>query len=440
MTEVLSVIVLGDQLVLLVLALYFLVISLAGLLPFPRPAKVIEADHLPRFLCLTMAHNEEAVIGEHVRSLLAMVYPRARFDVVVAADNCTDGTAGIAQRQGAEVWPRTNLGERGKGHALRWAYYKRADLGSYDAVCVFDADNLVEPNFLMEMANELTQGHEVIQAYLDTKNPHDSWVSASYASAYWYMNRFWQRARSRIGLSGALGGTGFCVSTRLLQTLPWETGSLTEDLEYSTHVVTSGSRVRWTPWTRVYDEKPVTMMQSLPQRVRWLKGHWSTAFRYSWRLIRAMFSGSLGQRLRAFDFLVYLWQPLVILFTGLNLLLMLVELLAPQAYSVWLEGVIPFPIWFALVAAGLFMPLLAFALEDADWFSFLHYPAFLLFNLTWIPISLVGLARHRDRRWSHTRHTRSVAYEELAAATEPKPAMAPKAVEELKASCGVEEG
>jgi cellulose synthase/poly-beta-1,6-N-acetylglucosamine synthase-like glycosyltransferase len=438
MTGALSVIVLFDQAILLALALYFLFVSLAGLLPFPRPTKVTEVNRLPRFLCLTMAHNEGEVIGEHVRNLLSMVYPSARFHTVVVADNCTDGTATIAARHGAEVWPRTDLSERGKGHALRWALYRRADFSRYDAVCVFDADNLVEPNFLMEMASQLLQGHQVIQAYLDTKNPRDSWVSASYASAYWYMNRFWQRARARVGLSGALGGTGFCVSTELLKTLPWETGSLTEDLEYSTQVVIRGCRVRWTPWTRVYDEKPITMMQSLPQRVRWLKGHWSTAFRYSGRLIRAMFSGSLGHRLRAFDFLVYLWQPLVILLTGLNLLFVPVQLLAPHAYSPWLAGVLPFPIWFGLVCAGVFMPLLAFALEDADWFSFIHFPAFLVFNLTWIPISLVGLVRHRNRNWSHTTHTRNVAYEELGIAMEPGPVAAIQALEELDALCGVE--
>jgi cellulose synthase/poly-beta-1,6-N-acetylglucosamine synthase-like glycosyltransferase len=45
----------------------------------------------------------------------------------------------------------------------------------YDAVCIFDADNLVHPNFLKEMNSRLCHGEKIIQGYLDTKNPEDSW-------------------------------------------------------------------------------------------------------------------------------------------------------------------------------------------------------------------------------------------------------------------------
>ena len=405
---------LADQVVLLSIALYYLLISLGGLWWFPGPGKTKpERGRMPRFLCLTMAHNEEAVIAEHVRNLLALDYPRARFHVVVVADNCTDRTARLASELGAHVWRRTDLVRRGKGHALKWALYDRADLGKYDAVCVFDADNLVDLNFLKEMADQLREGHEVVQAYLDTKNPRDSWVSASYASAYWFMNRFWQRARIRWGLSGALGGTGFCITSQILQSLPWDTACLTEDLVYSTQIVLRGERVFWTPYTRVYDEKPITLAQSLPQRERWLRGHWSTAFRYSPRLLRALLRGSIRSRLTALDFLIYLWQPLVILLAAFNLLIVPVQLASQYWYHPWLAQVLPVPIWFSIVGAGIVLALLAFALEDADWFPFIHYPAFLLFNLTWIPVAVAGLVRHRDQSWSHTSHTRGVSYEEL---------------------------
>jgi cellulose synthase/poly-beta-1,6-N-acetylglucosamine synthase-like glycosyltransferase len=411
-----SIIVVTEQALLLSAALYYLLISLGGLWWFPggrRKAALPLGAYLPRFLCLTMAYNEEAVIGEHVRNLLELDYPKQYFHAAVVADNCTDRTARVAASVGADVWQRTDPGHRGKGQALKWALYDHADLSEYEAVCVFDADNLVDPNFLREMASQLQQGNEVVQAYLDTKNPRDSWVSASYASAYWFMNRFWQRARIRLGLSGALGGTGFCIASRVLQSLPWDTASLTEDLEYSTQIVLRGERVFWTPHTRVYDEKPITLTQSFRQRNRWLRGHWSTAFRYSPRMVRALLHGSIGARLRVLDFLIYLWQPLVILLTGLNLLTVPIQLANPHWYHPWLAEVLPAPIWFSIVGVGLIMPLLAFALEDADWSSFFYYPAFLLFNLTWIPVAVVGLLRHRDRSWSHTSHTRSVSYEEL---------------------------
>ena len=122
--------------------------------------------------------------------------------------------------------------------------------------------------------------------------------------------------------------------------------------------------------------------------------------------------GPARSRFRALDYLVYLWQPLVILLTGLNIALVPVQLLTrPGGPS--LAAVLPVSIWLAIVGVGLLLPLLAFALEDAPWFVFLQYPVFLLFNLTWIPVAVLGLVQYRDRTWSHTCHTRCLSYDEL---------------------------
>lgn len=412
-----SLIIVVDQIVLLLVGAYLLLIAALGAVPIRRMGTALgRGDLRPRFLCVTAAHNESLVIGPHVQNLLSMKYPRELFDIVVVADNCTDDTAAIALGAGAQVWPRTNRVERGKGFALRWALHERAQLGEYDAVCVFDADNLVDPNFLEVMAQHLREGQVAIQAYLDTKNPWDSWTTASYAMAYWFMNRFWQHPRIRLGLSGALGGTGFCLDRRLLDRLPWEATSLTEDLEYSVRVVLDGRRVFWTPLTRVYDEKPVKLQASFPQRTRWLRGHWSTAFRYTRDLARTSLRGNWPSRWQALDLLVYLWQPVVILLTGLNLVLTAIQAVVGRHwYSAWLAGVMPLSLWAGLVAISVLLPLIAFALEDLDWKTFALYPLFLLFNVTWIPIAVIGLWQHRQTSWSHTHHTRAVTYHDISA-------------------------
>ncbi|MCF8565668.1 glycosyltransferase [Alicyclobacillus tolerans] len=420
---ILSVVVFLDQSGLLVISLYQIAIAIAGSLYVAKRRKKrkeletlarLSPDSKPRFLCLTAAHNEETVIAEHVRSLLSVEYPRELVNFVVIADNCNDATAERARAEGAVVWERFNDKERSKGAALKWAIHEQADLSQYDAVCIFDADNLLQPNFLNVMALCVLEGHEAIQAYLDTKNPWDSWISSAYASAYWYMNRFWQQARVQLGLSGALGGTGFCLTTRALRDLPWGAKSLTEDLEYTVQLVIQGRKVHWTPQTRVYDEKPVKFSATVPQRTRWLQGHWSTAFRYSKPLLRQVWSGRGANRLRAFDVFVYLWQPLVILFTALNLIFTGVQLtMGNKWYYPLLSECLPYWFWIALVVVGLFLPLVAFALEDADWKVFWRFPSFLLFNLSWIPITIQGLLSHKDVTWTHTEHKRAISIHEL---------------------------
>lgn len=414
-----SILITGVEALLCLWSLYQTVIAIAGLFPLQRAAA--SDDRPPRFLCLTAAHNEEKVIAEHIRSLQAMQYRKNRYDIVVLADNCTDRTPQIAKRQGAIVWERHNLYDRGKGHALQWALSTKANLRKYDAVCIFDADNLVDGEFLNGMARHLRQGHVAIQGYLDTKNPWDSWITAAYASAYWFMNRLWQHARMVLGLSGALGGTGFCIATSILRQVPWEATSLTEDLEYTVRLILRGYRVKWTSEARVFDEKPVRFDATVPQRRRWMQGHWTTAFRYSKALLQSVAVGKPGSirsnlkfRMRTLDMLIYLWQPAFVLLMGLNLVFSLGEWCFGWAwFHPLLTKLLPPSGWTALGIIGFSLPLIAFGLERAGWKAVLYYPTYLLFNLTWIPVTIEALRNLQSTAWVHTEHHRSLNLQEV---------------------------
>ena len=70
----------------------------------------------------------------------------------VAADNCTDGTAEAARQAGATVFERQNKQLVGKGYALDFLLKKIWALGKhYDGYFVFDADNLLRPDFVRRM-------------------------------------------------------------------------------------------------------------------------------------------------------------------------------------------------------------------------------------------------------------------------------------------------
>ncbi len=85
-------------------------------------------------------------------------------------DNCTDNTAEIARSLGVYAYERRNPNLRGKGYAIEWMLKELWKLPrSYDAIVMFDADNLVNPDYLTHMNNDLCNGSRVIQAYLDTK-------------------------------------------------------------------------------------------------------------------------------------------------------------------------------------------------------------------------------------------------------------------------------
>lgn len=226
------------------------------------------------FAAVICARNERAVIGKLIDSLHAQEYPRDRFDVFVIADNCTDDTAAVSRAHGALVYERFNNKEVGKGYALRWALDKllRDHVGRYDAIAVFDADNLVDPQFLFHTNEALCAGADATQGYRETKNPFESVISGCYA-IYWYMlSHSYHEARSNMGLPCSIGGTGFAFKTAIIEKEGWYTTTLTEDSEFACRKVLEGYHIEFIREAVFYDEQPTTWAVSVKQRMRWMCG------------------------------------------------------------------------------------------------------------------------------------------------------------------------
>ena len=213
----LDIIMIPAQIVLSIIAAYFFILGMAGLVQFRIPKTYIPKN---TFAIIVPAHNEEIVIGPLVENLLQLDYPRELFDVFIISDNSTDSTADIARSHGAQVFERFDTENRGKGYALEWFFNKLFKMPKkYDAVVIFDADNLVEPQFLRHMNNRFCDGSKIVQGYIDAKNPLDTWVTASFAMSFWVANRMAQLSRYNLGLSNTLGGTGMAISVGLLLSL-----------------------------------------------------------------------------------------------------------------------------------------------------------------------------------------------------------------------------
>lgn len=252
--------------------IYQLVISVCSLIKVKDKPFVENKNH--RFMMIIPAHNEEKVVGNLVESLQKLDYDKNLYDIYVIADNCTDKTAQIAKEAGAIVYERFDETRKTKGFALQWFLQQKIEEDApYDAFCIFDADNIVDKNFLNAMNKKLNQGEDVVQGYRDIKNPADSWVTAGYAIFYWTMNRFYHLARYNLGLSPLINGTGFMVKFDVVKPEGWQTKTLTEDIEFSLKRIIAGKKLGWATDAIVYDEQPVGFKQSWSQRSRWTVGH-----------------------------------------------------------------------------------------------------------------------------------------------------------------------
>ena len=216
-------------------------------------------------------------------------YPEELYDIYVIADNCTDNTAEIARNAGAIVYERFDPEKKTKGYALNWFLKQKIEEDApYDAFCIFDADNIVDKNFIKNMNKKLCQGEDVVQGYRDIKNPTDNWITAGYAIFYWTMNRFYHLARYNVGLSPLINGTGFMVKFDVVKPDGWDTKTLTEDIEFSLKRIIKGKKLGWATDAIVYDEQPLGFMQSWKQRSRWTVGHMQCMKEYTKPLATAI--------------------------------------------------------------------------------------------------------------------------------------------------------
>ncbi|MDP4092307.1 MAG: glycosyltransferase family 2 protein [Bacillota bacterium] len=399
------------QIAIFIAGSYFLGVSIFGWIKRKEePAE--KYPPIKKFALVIAAHNEEKVIGHVIDSLLRQNYPKILYNIFVIADNCTDKTAKIARVHGASVYVRTNSEQRGKGFALDWMFSQIYTMEEkFDVISVFDADNLVAANFLMEMNKQLCKGHKVVQGYIDSKNPYDSWITCAYSIAFWLANRIFQLPRYYLGLSCGLCGTGFCIDIEILKKIGWGATCLTEDLEFTMKLAYNNMKVAWAHNAVVYDEKPLTFKQSWRQRIRWMQGHADCASRYLKPLLKKSFKEG---NLISFDCAIYLFQPIRFIFIGLITIMMWIQTIFPQSPFYTLKYVFPTEVWYIFVILQFFYgPLVILAEKKFSlkviW-GFLVYP---IYCLTWVPITIQGFLSKDNKNWSHTAHTREISINDL---------------------------
>lgn len=390
---------------------YYLFISMFGWFKRKEPS-ASDFQLKTKFAVLIAAHNEETVIPGVIHSLERVNYPKSLYETFVIADNCTDNTAKVSRELGVKVYERFDQVKKGKGNSMEWMFQKLFKLEEkYDAICILDADNLVSANFFMEMNKQLSLGHQVIQGYLDSKNPHDTWISGNYAVAYWISNRLFQLPRHYLGFNCALGGTGFVMSTDILKEIGWGATCLTEDLEFSMKLVLKGLRVAWAHEAVVYDEKPLKMKQSWRQRTRWMQGHSDCARRF----VKNLLVKAVKDRdLVSFDAALYLIQPFIIVINALGMLIGLIEFVYNIFYHTKIFASENTILYILLILVLTYVNIVFVALEGKFTKKIAGY--FLLFpiySLSWIPIIVQGFIHRNQRDWVHTVHTRAIDIKDI---------------------------
>ena len=354
----------------------------------PKPLTAPDRPH--RYAVLIAARNEENVISGLLDSLRAQTYDMSLVTVFVAADNCTDRTAAIARAHGAVVYERFNQLNVGKGYALDFLLQNiGADYPEgFDGYFVFDADNLLAPDYIERMNEMFSNGHQIVTSYRNSKNFGGNWISAGYALWFLRESRYLNGARNRLGSSAAVGGTGFLFSQRVLD----ESHDIR--LEYVVNQLqnTDEKVIAICEDAVLYDEQPTGFRQSVRQRLRWAKGYLQVFRRYGADLLKGAAKGSWS----CFDMSMSILPAFIL--TALCLLanITLSVLGLMQGVGVWFAMRSLLECMGSILATLLVLGGITVATEwkrihAPAWKKIAYTLTFPLFMLTYLPISMAAL-------------------------------------------------
>lgn len=269
------------------LELAFLTISAWVRLP---PASRKGRRNIRKLAVVVPAHDEAATITPTLHSLQNCAPATVETTVVVVADNCSDQTAEIAADAGIRVLVRNDPARRGKGYALDYAFRTLLTEG-YNAFIIVDADTQVESNLLQSFAEQFNGGAEALQC-LYRAPEHATSPAVRMRNIIWYaFNVLRPRARAAWGLSVGIYGNGFGVTRAALQRVPYNVGSITEDLDYHLRLIGAGMKVELVPDTTVWSALPVAAAAVESQRARWEGGRLAAILEWSPRLIKRIARG-----------------------------------------------------------------------------------------------------------------------------------------------------
>lgn len=236
------------------------------------------------------AHNEAEGIAACIQSIKKSVAQNTNCDLVVIADNCSDNTDEIANAEGARVLARNNQEQRGKGYALNYAFEILLAEG-YEGFIIVDADSQIDEGLVREFQRAYSLGYDAVQCRYRVSNPRNSLRSRIQNIAWLAFNDLRLQGRENLGISVGILGNGFALNRETLREVPYDAGSIAEDLEYHLRLVQAGRRVHFLDTVTVYSEAPSKGKAAAVQRSRWEGGRFRMILDQTPKLLSGVLQG-----------------------------------------------------------------------------------------------------------------------------------------------------
>lgn len=233
------------------------------------------------YAILIPARNESLVIEKLLISIENQTKKIKPEDVYVIVETKKDKTVSIVEKHKMTIVYRKNLNKKRKGFALDDAIKEILKSNKkYDAYFIFDADNILDKNYIKEMTKSFDEGYDIGIGYRDTKNSKNL-VSAASALTFSMINTIGNKRKSKYTNNLIISGTGYYIKGTIIES--WKGfpfNSLTEDYELSLYSILNNLTTTYNDSAIYYDEQPEIFDVTITQRSRWVKGYFDARRNY----------------------------------------------------------------------------------------------------------------------------------------------------------------
>jgi glycosyltransferase involved in cell wall biosynthesis len=239
-------------------------------------------DYSKRVAVVIPAHDESISLLPTLADIKVQLHAGDR--LLVVADNCTDDTAAVAARAGADVVIRNDEDRRGKGYALDFGICHLA-MDPPDVVIIVDADCRVVDGAIDRLTAACALTRRPVQALDLMIAPDESAINFKVGEFAWRVKN-WVRplGLKALGLPCQLMGTGMAFPWGVINSAELASGIIVEDLKLGLDLALAGKAPTFCPSAGVTSSFPSTVEGVQSQRVRWEQGHLEMIFTSAPRL------------------------------------------------------------------------------------------------------------------------------------------------------------
>jgi len=351
--------------------------------------------HNPDYGIIVTAYEQTDNLPSVVKSLLQLQY--SNYLIYIVADKCDISNLHFNDDRVILLRPEETLASNTRSHFYAINRFVRP----HTHLTIIDSDNLVRPDYLIQLNEYFNYGYKAVQGIREAKNLDTTFACLDAARDIYY--HFYDgKVLFGSGSSATLAGSGMAFTTELYQQCLGHldiTGA-GFDKVLQAEILKRDERIAFTDKAIVYDEKTSRSDQLVNQRARWINT-WFKYFKYGFRMIA---NGIAKFSLNQFVFGLVLVRPPLFMFLLASVAFMAINIIVGNLMvsALWAAGLLIF-------VAGFALALLSSETDKRIYRSLINIPRFMFLQV----LSLLRIFKRSNKQNIATKHYASTQADDI---------------------------